>query len=322
MKVLGRTILGCLAMIAASTEFASGETYPSRPVSVIVPFAAGGTVDIMGRIAAEALQDAFKESFVVSNRTGAGGVIGNTAVARSAPDGHTLLLAPTAFSIVPFIYKSLPYDPRRDFKPISLLGYTANVMVVSPSLNVKTVQEFITLAKSGAKPITYASPGVGTPQHLFVEYFASLTGIKMQHVPYAGSAPALVGIMAGDVSMMFADLAPAIPLIETGKLTALGVLTPERHRSLPDVPAVAETTPGFSGVGWQGLFAKAGTPDAVIETLNRALVAFLKTPAAADRMRAVGVDVTWSSPQETEAWVARQLDQFEKIVPAAGIKPE
>jgi tripartite-type tricarboxylate transporter receptor subunit TctC len=322
MKVLGRTILGCLAMIAASTEFASGETYPSRPVSVIVPFAAGGTVDIMGRIAAEALQDAFKESFVVSNRTGAGGVIGNTAVARSAPDGHTLLLAPTAFSIVPFIYKSLPYDPRRDFKPISLLGYTANVMVVSPSLNVKTVQEFITLAKSGAKPITYASPGVGTPQHLFVEYFASLTGVKMQHVPYAGSAPALVGIMAGDVSMMFADLAPAIPLIETGKLTALGVLTPERHRSLPDVPAVAETTPGFSGVGWQGLFAKAGTPDAVIETLNRALVAFLKTPAAADRMRAVGVDVTWSSPQETEAWVARQLDQFEKIVPAAGIKPE
>lgn len=309
-------------MIAASTEFASGETYPSRPVSVIVPFAAGGTVDIMGRIAAEALQDAFKESFVVSNRTGAGGVIGNTAVARSAPDGHTLLLAPTAFSIVPFIYKSLPYDPRRDFKPISLLGYTANVMVVSPSLNVKTVQEFITLAKSGAKPITYASPGVGTPQHLFVEYFASLTGVKMQHVPYAGSAPALVGIMAGDVSMMFADLAPAIPLIETGKLTALGVLTPERHRSLPDVPAVAETTPGFSGVGWQGLFAKAGTPDAVIETLNRALVAFLKTPAAADRMRAVGVDVTWSSPQETEAWVARQLDQFEKIVPAAGIKPE
>lgn len=322
MKVLGRTILGCLAMIAASTEFASGETYPSRPVSLIVPFAAGGTVDIMGRIAAEALQDAFKESFVVSNRTGAGGVIGNTAVARSAPDGHTLLLAPTAFSIVPFIYKSLPYDPRRDFKPISLLGYTANVMVVSPSLNVKTVQEFITLAKSGAKPITYASPGVGTPQHLFVEYFASLTGVKMQHVPYAGSAPALVGIMAGDVSMMFADLAPAIPLIETGKLTALGVLTPERHRSLPDVPAVAETTPGFSGVGWQGLFAKAGTPDAVIETLNRALVAFLKTPAAADRMRAVGVDVTWSSPQETEAWVARQLDQFEKIVPAAGIKPE
>ena len=309
-------------MIAASTEFASGETYPSRPVSVIVPFAAGGTVDIMGRIAAEALQDAFKESFVVSNRTGAGGVIGNTAVARSAPDGHTLLLAPTAFSIVPFIYKSLPYDPRRDFKPISLLGYTANVMVVSPSLNVKTVQEFITLAKSGAKPITYASPGVGTPQHLFVEYFASLTGVKMQHVPYAGSAPALVGIMAGDVSMMFADLAPAIPLIETGKLTALGVLTPARHRSLPDVPAVAETTPGFSGVGWQGLFAKAGTPDAVIETLNRALVAFLKTPAAADRMRAVGVDVTWSSPQETEAWVARQLDQFEKIVPAAGIKPE
>ena len=309
-------------MIAAGTEFASGETYPSRPVSVIVPFAAGGTVDIMGRIAAEALQDAFKESFVVSNRTGAGGVIGNTAVARSAPDGHTLLLAPTAFSIVPFIYKSLPYDPRRDFKPISLLGYTANVMVVSPSLNVKTVQEFINLAKSGTKPITYASPGVGTPQHLFVEYFASLTGIKMQHVPYAGSAPALVGIMAGDVSMMFADLAPAIPLIEAGKLTALGVLTPERHRSLPAVPAVAETAPGFSGVGWQGLFAKAGTPDAVIDALNRALVAFLKTPAAAERMRAVGVDVTWSTPQETEAWVARHLDQFEKFVPAAGIMPE
>ena len=223
---------------------------------------------------------------------------------------------------MPYIYKTLPYDPLHDFKPISLLGITSNVMVVSPSLGVSTVQEFLDLARSGKKTITYASPGVGTPQHLLVEYFAHTTGIKMQHVPYAGSSPALLGLMSGDVSMMFTDLAPAIPLIKAGKIKALGVLNPARHPSLPDTPAIAETVPGFSAVGWQGLLARAGTPDAIVDKLNAALVAYLKTPAAAERMRAIGVDVKWSTPMETTEWINAQLKSFEQIVPAAGIKPE
>ena len=294
--------------------------YPSGTVTIIVPFSAGGTVDLMGRIAAKALARELKGNFIVENRTGAGGVIGSTVVSRSPADGSMLLLAPTAFAITPFTYKSLAYDPRRDFVPISLLGYTANVMVVSPSLNVNTVEEFIRLAKESR--ITYASPGVGTPQHLFVEYFASKTGIKMQHVSYAGSAPALMGIMTGDVSMMFADLAPSIPLIKSGKLKALGILTPTRSPELPDTPTVADTVPGFTAVGWQALLARSGTPPEIVQQLNFGLTNYLKTPDAAAEMRSIGVDVKWSTPDETKAWIDTQLNQFADIIPAAGIKPE
>ncbi len=320
MKISAGLMAIGLALTASGPARAQ-QDYPSRPVTIVVPFAAGGTVDLMGRIAAEALQKAFGQSFIVENRTGAGGVVGNQAVARSAPDGYTLLLAPTAFAIVPWIYKTLQYDPRRDFKPVGLMGLTANVMVVSPNLGVNTVAEFIALAKSSPKPVLYASPGVGTPQHLLVEYFASQAGIKLSHVPYGGSAPALVDVMAGQLPMMFADIAPSVPLIQSGKIKALGALTPARHPSLPDVPAISETLPGFSAVGWQGLLARAGTPDAIVDRLNAALVAYLKTPEAARRMRDIGVDVKWSTPRETQDWVDSQLSQFEKLVKAAGIDP-
>ena len=309
-----------LAALLALLAPARAGQYPSGTVTIVVPFSAGGTVDLMGRIAAKALTQELKGNFIVENRTGAGGVIGGAYVSRAPADGSTLLLAPTAFAITPFTYKTMAYDPRRDFEPISLLGYTGNVMVVSPSLNVSTVKEFIELAK--AKPITYASPGVGTPQHLFVEYFASKTGLKMQHVAYAGSSPALMGIMTGDVSMMFADLAPAIPLIKSGKLKALGILTPKRSPELPDTPTVAETIPGFTAVGWQALLARAGTPPDIVQSLNRGLVSYLKTPEAAAEMRAIGVETKWSSPEETRAWIDTQLNQFSEIIPAAGIKPE
>ena len=313
-----RTTLLAAALLAAP---ALAQDYPSRAVTIVVPFAAGGTVDLMGRIAADALQKALGQNFVVENRTGAGGVVGNQAVARAAPDGHTLLLAPTAFAIVPWIYKSLQYDPLRDFRPVGLMGYTANVMVVSPTLKIKTVREFIDLAKASPQPLFYASPGVGTPQHLLVEYFASQAGIKLAHVPYGGSAPALNDVMSGQIPMMFADIAPSVPLIESGKIVALGALTPARHPSLPDVPAISETLPGFSAVGWQGLLARAGTPDAVIDKLNAALVAYLKTPEAAKRMRDIGVDVKWTTPKEAQEWIESQLAQFEKLVKAAGIQP-
>jgi tripartite-type tricarboxylate transporter receptor subunit TctC len=300
--------------------FSMAGQYPSGTVTIIVPFSAGGTVDLMGRIAAKALTQELKGNFIVENRTGAGGVIGGAYVSRAPADGSTLLLAPTAFAITPYTYKNMAYDPRKDFEPISLLGYTGNVMVVSPSLNVNTVQEFIALAKS--KPITYASPGVGTPQHLYVEYFASKTGLKMQHVAYAGSSPALVGLMSGDVTMMFSDLAPAIPLIKSGKLKALGVLTPQRSPDLPDTPTVAETVPGFTAVGWQAVLARSGTPPDIVRSLNQGLVTYLKRPEAAAEMRAIGVETKWSSPEETRAWIDAQLTQFGEIIPAAGIKPE
>lgn len=296
-------------------------TYPDGPVTIIVPFAAGGTVDLMGRIAAQALEARLRKPFIVENRVGAGGVIGTSYVARAQPDGRTLLLAPTAFAITPYVYKKLNYDPLRDFRAVGLMGYTANVMVVPPSLGVKTVQEFIALAKRTDGGLPYASPGLGTPQHLYLEYFAHKAGLHLRHVPYSGSSPALVGIMAGDTSVMFADIAPSVPLIEDGKIQALASLTPTRHPSLPNTPTVADTIPGFTALGWQGLLAPAGTPDAIIRTLNEALVDYLKTPEAAQKMRSIGVDVKWTTPGEAQDWIAAQLAQFGEIVPMTGIKP-
>jgi tripartite-type tricarboxylate transporter receptor subunit TctC len=321
MAVAARTI-GVLLLLALLPGAALAQQYPAGPVTVVVPFAPGGSTDILGRLAAEVLQNEFKQSVVVENRTGAGGVIGNASVARAAPDGQTLLLAPTAFSIVPFTTKNLPYDAARDFKTITLMGYTANVMVVSPSLNVNTVQEFIDYAKSGDKYVTYASPGLGTPTQLGAEVFARQTGIKMQHVPYRGALPAVTGLMSGEVTMMFIDLAPAVPLIEGGKLKALGMLTQTRHSRLPNLPTVGETVPGFYLMGWQGLFAPARTPDAIVDRINAPLVKYLKTPEAAERLHRIGVDVKWTTPDEMRQWVESQLRHWGNIAKTAGIEPQ
>lgn len=320
MTFVGRLLV--VLLLAAFSTAALAQQYPAGPVTIVVPFTPGGSTDILGRLAAEVLQNEFKSSVVVENRTGGGGIIGNASVARAAPDGQTLLLAPTAFSIVPFTSKNVPYDAARDFKPITLLGYTANVMVVSPTLPVNTVQEFIAWAKSSDRYVTYASPGLGTPTQLGAEVFAKQTGIKMTHVPYRGALPAVTGLMAGEVTMMFIDLAPAVPLIEAGKLKALGMLTQARHPSLPNLPTVGETVPGFYLMGWQGLFAPGATPDAIIDKINAPLVKYLQTPEAAERLRRVGVDVKWTTPGEMREWVESQLKYWGNVAKTAGIVPE
>ena len=315
-------LIGAVLLLALLSGAAFAQQYPSGPITIVVPFTPGGTTDILGRLAGEVLQNEFKQGVVVENRTGGGGVIGNASVARAVPDGQTLLLAPTAFSIVPFTTKNLPYDAARDFKTITLMGYTANVMVVSPTLPVNNVKEFIDYAKSGDRYVTYASPGLGTPTQLGAEVFAHDTGIKMQHVPYRGAMPAVTGLLSGEVTMMFIDLAPAMPLIEGGKLKALGMLTMERHPSLPNLPTVAETVPGFYLMGWQGLFAPGRTPDAIIDKINAPLVKYLKTPEAADRLNRIGVDVKWTTPAEMREWVDSQLKHWGNIAKAAGIVPQ
>jgi len=321
MSMIAR-LIGTGLLLASLAGAAFAQQYPSGPVTIVVPFTPGGSTDILGRLAAEVLQNEFKQSVVVENRTGGGGIIGNASVARAAPDGQTLLLAPTAFSIVPFTSKNVPYDAARDFKPITLLGYTANVMVVSPSLPVNTVQEFIDYAKKGDKYITYASPGLGTPTQLGAEVFARRAGIKVQHIPYRGAVPSLTALMAGEVTMLFVDLAPAVPLIEAGKLKALGMLTLQRHPSLPNLPTVAETVPGFYLMGWQGLFAPGRTPDAIVDKINAPLVKYLKTPAAAERLRKIGVDVKWTTPGEMREWVDSQLKYWGNVAKTAGIVPQ
>jgi tripartite-type tricarboxylate transporter receptor subunit TctC len=301
---------------------AAAQQYPIGPITVVLGFAPAATTDILARLAAEVLQNEFKQSTVVENRTGGGGIIANASVARAAPDGQTLLLAPTAFAIVPFTTKNLPYDPVRDLKPITLMGYTANVMVVPPQLPVNTVKEFIDWAKFGDRYVTYASPGLGTPTQIGAEGFARQIGIKMTHVPYRGAMPAVTGLMSGEVTMMFLDLGAAVPLIEAGKLKALGMLTLERHPSLPNIPTVAETVPGFYLMGWQGLFAPGRTPDAIIDRINAPLVTYLKTPAAAEKLRNINVDVKWTTPAEMREWVASQLKHWGTFAKTAGIEPQ
>ncbi len=320
MKALARIAAFALVGLAGCT-IASAQNYPSKPVTIIVPFAPGGTTDILARLAAEILQKEFKQSFVTENRTGAGGVIGNTAVARAAPDGYTLLFTPTAFGITPYTTKNVSYDPVKDFKPVSLVGYTANVMVVNPKVPAKTVKEFADYAKSKGE-VVYASPGVGTPTHMGVEVFALRSGFKVRHVPYRGVAPALNDLVTGEIGMMFMDLAPAIPLIEAGKVRAIASLTKDRHPLLPNLPTVNESMPGFYLMGWQGLLAPGGTPDEIVDKLNAPLVAYLKTKEAAERLRKIGVDVAWTTPQEMRDWIGSQLAWWGKVAKDAGITPK
>ena len=321
VTIAGR-LIGATLLLASLSAAVVAQQYPSGPITIVLGFAPAGTTDILARMAAEVLQAEFKQSAVVENRTGGGGIIANTYVARAQPDGQTLLLAPTAFAIAPHTIKNLPYDPVRDLKPITLLGYTANVMVVSPQLPVNSVKEFIDYAKSGDRYITYASPGLGTPTQIGAEGFAHQTGIKMTHVPYRGAMPAVTGLMSGEVTMMFLDLAPAMPLIEAGKLKALGMLTMERHPSLPNLPTVAETVPGFYLMGWQGLFAPGRTPDAIVDRINAPLVRYLKTPEAKERLDKLGVDVKSTTPAEMREWVASQIKHWGNFANSAGIVPQ
>ncbi len=307
-----------LAPIAARAQ----DVFPARVITVVVAYTPGGITDTLGRFAAEALQTGLNETVVVENRAGAGGLLGNGYVARSSPDGYTLLAAPTAFGIQPFIYKNLPYDTLADFAPVSLIGTSATVMVVSPDMAVNSVKDFIDYARKAEGKVNYASNGVGTPSHLSVEYFSNLVGIKMQHVPFPGSAPASLAVMSGEVSMTLLDMAPAIELAKSGKVKALAVTAPTRHYNMPDTPTIGETVPGFSALSWTGVFARAGTPRPVIDKLNAALAKFLTSPTGVERLRKLGVDARATTPEETDAWLRGQLAQWKPVVEAAGIKPE
>lgn len=322
MKIATRLAIGLMLAGAVCAGPARAQDYPSRPVTIIVPFAPGGSTDILGRYAGEVLQRELKQSFIIENRTGAGGAIGIGAAAKAAPDGYTLLHAPTSFGLLPHLMKSIPYDPAADFAPIVLIGLTEFSLVVSPKLPVKSVQDVITLAKSKPGQLTYASAGVGTTQQLFAELFKSMTNLDIRQIPYKGTAPALVDVMSGDVSMMFTDIGPAMSLINEGKLKLLAVTSLERNKDVPDIPTIAETVPGYLAVGWQGLFAKAGTPSAIVDKLNTLLVADLKKPETEARFKKIGVVVRWSTPAEFRNWIDTESAKWGKVIKAAGIESQ
>jgi tripartite-type tricarboxylate transporter receptor subunit TctC len=300
----------------------AADDYPSRPVTIVVPFTPGGSTDIMARYEAEVLQRALGQSFVVENKPGAGGGIGISYAAKAAPDGYTLLHAPSIIILLPYVMKSVPYDVATDFAPVMLTGLTQFALVVSPTLPVNSVKELIALAKSKPGELTYASSGIGSPHQIFAEQFKIMTGTDIHHIPYKGAVPGLTDIASGNVSMEFVDIPPALPLIQAGKLKVLAALSSKGNSELPGVPPLAETVPGYDASSWQGFFARAGTPQPIVDKLNAVLAADFKRPETAERFKAHGIVAQWDTPAEFAAFITEQSAKWGKIIRAAGIAPQ
>ncbi len=313
--------LAC-ALLALPAQHAGADDYPTRPVTIVVPFPPGASNDTLARYEADVLSRALHGSFVVENRTGAAGEIGISFAARANPDGYTLLHAPSAITLLPYIMKSISYDLARDFQPVTLVGLTKFCLVASPALGVNSVADLIKLAKAKPGELTYASAGIGTPHQIFAEQFKNMTGTDMRHIPYKGAVPGLTDVASGNVSIEFADLTPALPLIQAGKLKLLAVLSPQRDPDMPDVPALAETVPGYEGQSWQGFFARSGTPKPIVDALNAALVADLKKPETAARFNAFGIVARWDTPAEFQTFITTETEKWRKIIKAAGIEPQ
>jgi tripartite-type tricarboxylate transporter receptor subunit TctC len=312
----------CTLIGVAPWHATAADDYPSRPVTVVVPFTPGGSTDIMARYEAEVLQRTLGQSFVVENKPGAGGGIGISYAAKAAPDGYTLLHAPSIIILLPYVMKSIFYDFAKDFAPVMLTGLTQFALVVSPALAVNSVKDLIALAKSKPGELTYASSGIGSPHQIFAEEFKTMTGTDIHHIPYKGAVPGLTDIASGNVSMEFVDIPPALPLIQAGKLKVLAVLSAKGNPELPGVPPLAETVPGYDASSWQGFFARAGTPQPIIDKLNAALAADFKRPETAERFRALGIVAQWDAPAEFAAFTTEQSAKWGKVIRAAGITPQ
>ncbi len=318
LRSAGIALAACLA--AGLCALAAADDYPTRPVTIVVPFPPGASNDLLARYEADVLQRALHGTFVVENKTGAGGEIGISFAAKTEPDGYTLLHAPSAITILPFVMKSVSYDLGRDFDPVVLVGLTQFCLVVSPSLPVSSVADLIALAKAKPGALTYASAGVATPHQIFAEQFKLATGVDILHIPYKGAMPGLTDVASGNVSMEFSDLTPALPWSQAGKLKLLAVLSSKRDQDMPNVPALSETVPGYEGGSWQGLFARAGTPQPIVSKLNAALVADLKRPETAARFKALGIVAQWDTPAEFRAFIAAQTAKWVGIIRAAHIE--
>jgi tripartite-type tricarboxylate transporter receptor subunit TctC len=315
--------LTCLATLGALlAAYALANEYPARPVTLIVPYAAGGGNDVMARIVADKMSLALRQPIVIENRGGAGGSIATRQVAKSEPDGYTLGLGGTGtLAIDPTLYSNVGYDPRKDFAPVGLIATSALVVLVNPSIPAHSIKELIALA--GKEPLNFASAGSGSGMHLGTELFASMAGITMTHVPYKGTGPALTDLLGGHVALYFSSLPPAIGLVKEGKLRALAVTGPTRSAIFPDLPTVAEAgLPGYEAVLHYGIVAPAGTPAPIIEKLSKALRAALANADVTARIAADGAEPLPSTPAEYAADIDREESKWSDIVRKSGARAE
>jgi tripartite-type tricarboxylate transporter receptor subunit TctC len=300
------------------------DAYPSRAIRIIVPTAPGGSSDIGSRLIAEELLKRWARPVVVETRPGAGTIVGSEMVAKAPADGYTLLMSPSTLATNPTSYKKMPYNALRDFAPITQTLFVPNLVVIHPSLPAKSLKEFIALAKARPGEIVYASAGHGTNPHLTIELLSSMAGIRMLHVPYKGSLPGIVDLLAGRVALSAtSSIANLLPHIQTGKLRTLGVTTSARIPSLPDIPTIAEGgLPGYESVQWSGLLAPAGTSREIIAMLNKEVVAIVRSPEGRDRLGKIGAEVVGSSPDAFAAFIQSETVKWAKVAKIAGIVPE
>jgi len=294
-----------------------------KPVRIVVPSSAGGGTDIIARIVAPKLTQALGQQVVIDNRPGAGTMIGGELVAKAPPDGYTLLMCVSTLATNPVIYRKVPYNALTDFAPVTLVLTASNILVVHPSLPPRTVKELVAFAKARPGQLNYGSAGLGTGPHLSMELFMSMTGLKMVHVPYKGSAPAMLDLVGGQVGVMAATALTGIPHIRAGRLRALGVTGAKRTSAAPDVPTIDEAgVPGYEAVQWYGMVAPANTPRDVITRLNREMVTILQTPDVREKFAADGGDPAGTSPEEFGRYIKSETEKWQKVAKSAGIKPE
>jgi tripartite-type tricarboxylate transporter receptor subunit TctC len=319
-----KSLLIAVATLAAAFTSVQAQDFPTRPITLVIPFAPGGSTTIVGRGVAEKMSTLLGEKIIVDNRPGAGGTVGTRAVAKSEPDGYTLVLGYTGtLAIGPSLYKNVGYDPRKDFAPIGMIGNAPNSLVVNPSFAPKTVGELIAYAKANPGTVNFGSAGAGTASHITGEYFARAAGITLVHIPYKGTGPALTDLLGGHIPMAFAPIPASHTNVTAGKLRALAVTSTQRSGLLPDVPTIAESgLPGFDASLYYGLAAPAGTPRPIIDKLNKALRDALASDEVKRQLGNDGTDITPGSPEDYAALIDKDEKKWAQLVKASGVEPE
>jgi tripartite-type tricarboxylate transporter receptor subunit TctC len=310
--------------LALSSLAAAADSYPSRPVRLIAPFSAGGGVDIVARYLALKLTEKWGQQVVVDNRTGATGIIGTEIAAHSPPDGYTLILGNAATHAVNVsLFKKLPYDAVKDFAPVTLIGRVPEMLVVHPALPAANVRELIALAKAKPGELAFGSAGAGSPPHLAGELFQFLAKVKLVHVPYKGSAPALADLIGGQISMYFSNILSAVPFVKSGRLRGLGVTSEKRSVVAPEIPTIAESgMPGYEDYNWYGILAPKGTPRAILTQLHADIVQVVRGRDMEERLTKDGAEVIASTPDEFARFIREEIDRYARIVKASGLRAE
>jgi len=317
-------LIGALLMaMSCAAHGQPAAVYPSKPIRIVVPYLAGGAADVVARLVGQKMSESFGQPVLVDNRAGGAANIGSEYVAKAAPDGYTLLMGSPANTVNASLYAKMPYDVTKDFAPVVLMGTSANILVVHPSLPVRSVKDLIAFAKSRPGQLTYASSGNASSNHLSGELFKLLAGVDIVHVPYKGGGPAITDLLGGQVTMYFSSLPSALPFVRSNKLRALGVTSAKRAAAAPELPSIAESgVPNYALVAWHALLAPAGTPQSVIDKLNGEVVRIVNAPDVRPRLESQGVDIVGSTPAGLAAFIKEEIAKYARLVKAAGIKVE